>query len=361
MRPSGDQINAIKELCDGLRKKESNQVLLGVTGSGKTFTMANVINIIQKPSLIMAPNKTLAAQLYGEMKLLFPNNAVEYFVSYYDYYQPEAYVPRTDTFIEKDASINEHIDRMRHSATRSLFERNDVIIVASVSCIYGLGPVETYSKMILSLFKGQKISREEIVKKFVALQYKRNDHNFVRGTFRLRGDIVEIFPAHLEASAWRIEMFGNNIETINEVDFLTGKKIKLLDKIKIYANSHYITSKPTLEQAMLEIEDDLIKRTKELKKANKLLEMQRLEQRTKYDLEMLKTTGMCQGIENYSRYLSGRNPGEPPPTLFEYFPQDSILFVDESHVAIPQIGGMYRGDANRKSTLSEHGISSSFL
>ena len=356
MRPSGDQINAIKELCDGLGKKESNQVLLGVTGSGKTFTMANVINIIQKPSLIMAPNKTLAAQLYGEMKLLFPNNAVEYFVSYYDYYQPEAYVPRTDTFIEKDASINEHIDRMRHSATRSLFERNDVIIVASVSCIYGLGPVETYSKMILSLFKGQKISREEIVKKFVALQYKRNDHNFVRGTFRLRGDIVEIFPAHLEASAWRIEMFGNNIETINEVDFLTGKKIKLLDKIKIYANSHYITSKPTLEQAMLEIEDDLIKRTKELKKANKLLEMQRLEQRTKYDLEMLKTTGMCQGIENYSRYLSGRNPGEPPPTLFEYFPQDSILFVDESHVAIPQIGGMYRGDANRKSTLSEHGF-----
>ena len=356
MRPSGDQINAIKELCDGLGKKESNQVLLGVTGSGKTFTMANVINIIQKPSLIMAPNKTLAAQLYGEMKLLFPNNAVEYFVSYYDYYQPEAYVPRTDTFIEKDASINEHIDRMRHSATRSLFERNDVIIVASVSCIYGLGPVETYSKMILSLFKGQQISREEIVKKFVALQYKRNDHNFVRGTFRLRGDIVEIFPAHLEASAWRIEMFGNNIETINEVDFLTGKKIKLLDKIKIYANSHYITSKPTLEQAMLEIEDDLIKRTKELKKANKLLEMQRLEQRTKYDLEMLKTTGMCQGIENYSRYLSGRNPGEPPPTLFEYFPQDSILFVDESHVAIPQIGGMYRGDANRKSTLSEHGF-----
>ena len=356
MRPSGDQINAIKELCDGLGKKESNQVLLGVTGSGKTFTMANVINIIQKPSLIMAPNKTLAAQLYGEMKLLFPNNAVEYFVSYYDYYQPEAYVPRTDTFIEKDASINEHIDRMRHSATRSLFERNDVIIVASVSCIYGLGPVETYSKMILSLFKDQKISREEIVKKFVALQYKRNDHNFVRGTFRLRGDIVEIFPAHLEASAWRIEMFGNNIETINEVDFLTGKKIKLLDKIKIYANSHYITSKPTLEQAMLEIEDDLIKRTKELKKANKLLEMQRLEQRTKYDLEMLKTTGMCQGIENYSRYLSGRNPGEPPPTLFEYFPQDSILFVDESHVAIPQIGGMYRGDANRKSTLSEHGF-----
>ena len=356
MKPSGDQINAIEQLCIGLKKQESNQVLLGVTGSGKTFTIANVINSIQKPSLIMAPNKTLAAQLYGEMKVLFPNNAVEYFVSYYDYYQPEAYVPRTDTFIEKDASINEHIDRMRHSATRSLFERNDVIIVASVSCIYGLGPVETYSKMILSLFKNQQISRDEIVKQFVTLQYKRNDHNFIRGTFRLRGDIVEIFPAHLESSAWRIEMFGDNIESIYEIDFLTGKKLSLLNKIKIYANSHYITSKPTLDQAMIEIENDLIKRIDELRKQNKLLEMQRLEQRTKYDLEMLKTTGMCQGIENYSRYLSGRNPGEPPPTLFEYFPEDSLLFVDESHVAIPQIGGMYRGDANRKNTLSEHGF-----
>ena len=356
MKPSGDQVNAIEELCIGLKNQESNQVLLGVTGSGKTFTIANVINSIQKPSLIMAPNKTLAAQLYGEMKVLFPNNAVEYFVSYYDYYQPEAYVPRTDTFIEKDASINEHIDRMRHSATRSLFERNDVIIVASVSCIYGLGPVETYSKMILSLFKNQQISRDEIVKQFVTLQYKRNDHNFIRGTFRLRGDIVEIFPAHLESSAWRIEMFGDNIESIYEIDFLTGKKLSLLNKIKIYANSHYITSKPTLDQAMIEIENDLIKRIDELRKQNKLLEMQRLEQRTKYDLEMLKTTGMCQGIENYSRYLSGRNPGEPPPTLFEYFPEDSLLFVDESHVAIPQIGGMYRGDANRKNTLSEHGF-----
>ena len=356
MKPSGDQINAIEELCIGLKNQESDQVLLGVTGSGKTFTIANVINSIQKPSLIMAPNKTLAAQLYGEMKVLFPNNAVEYFVSYYDYYQPEAYVPRTDTFIEKDASINEHIDRMRHSATRSLFERNDVIIVASVSCIYGLGPVETYSKMILSLFKNQQISRDEIVKQFVTLQYKRNDHNFIRGTFRLRGDIVEIFPAHLESSAWRIEMFGDNIESIYEIDFLTGKKLSLLNKIKIYANSHYITSKPTLDQAMIEIENDLIKRIDELRKQNKLLEMQRLEQRTKYDLEMLKTTGMCQGIENYSRYLSGRNPGEPPPTLFEYFPEDSLLFVDESHVAIPQIGGMYRGDANRKNTLSEHGF-----
>ncbi len=356
MKPSGDQIAAIKELSNGLEKKEENQVLLGVTGSGKTFTVAHVINKIQKPSLIMAPNKTLAAQLYGEMKLLFPNNAVEYFVSYYDYYQPEAYVPRTDTFIEKDASINEHIDRMRHSATRSLFERSDVIIVASVSCIYGLGPVETYSKMILTLFKDQKISREEIVKKFVSLQYKRNNFNFIRGSFRLRGDIVEIFPAHLEITAWRIEMFGNNIDSIYEIDSLTGEKIKPLDKIKIYANSHYIASKPTLDQAILEIELDLIKRIKELKKKNKLLEMQRLEQRTKYDLEMLKTTGMCQGIENYSRYLSGRNPGEPPPTLFEYFPEDSILFIDESHVAVPQIGGMYKGDASRKSTLSDHGF-----
>ena len=356
MKPSGDQIEAVKQLSNGLKKKESNQVLLGVTGSGKTFTVANVINIIQKPALIMAPNKTLAAQLYGEMKLLFPKNAVEYFVSYYDYYQPEAYVPRTDTFIEKDASINEHIDRMRHSATRSLFERKDVIIVASVSCIYGLGPVETYSKMILSLFINQNISRDEIVKKFVNLQYKRNDFNFVRGSFRLRGDIVEIFPAHLESSAWRIEMFGDNIESIYEIDFLTGEKIKLLEKIKIYANSHYITSKPTLDQAIIKIENDLIERVKELRNKNKLLEMQRLEQRTKYDLEMLKTTGICQGIENYSRYLSGRNPGEPPPTLFEYFPEDSLLFVDESHVAIPQIGGMYRGDANRKNTLSEHGF-----
>ena len=356
MKPSGDQIEAIKELTNGLIKKEENQVLLGVTGSGKTFTVANVINNIQKPALIMAPNKTLAAQLYGEMKVLFPNNAVEYFVSYYDYYQPEAYVPRTDTFIEKDASINEHIDRMRHSATRSLFERSDVIIVASVSCIYGLGPVETYSKMVLSLHKNQAISRDEIVKKFVNLQYKRNAFNFIRGSFRLRGDIVEIFPAHLENTAWRIEMFGDNIECIYEIDSLTGEKKKVLEKIKVYANSHYIASKPTLEQAIEEIEFDLIKRIKELKKLNKLLEMQRLEQRTKYDLEMLKTTGMCQGIENYSRYLSGRNPGEPPPTLFEYFPQDSLLFIDESHVAIPQIGGMYRGDANRKNTLSEHGF-----
>ncbi len=356
MKPSGDQIKAIKQLSLGLKNKENNQVLLGVTGSGKTFTVANIINILQKPSLIMAPNKTLAAQLYGEMKLLFPHNAVEYFVSYYDYYQPEAYVPRTDTFIEKDASINEHIDRMRHSATRSLFERNDVIIVASVSCIYGLGSVEAYSKMILSLQINQKISRDEIVKKLVSLQYKRNDINFVRGTFRLRGDIVEIFPAHLETLAWRIEMFGDSIETIHEVDFLTGEKINPLDKVKIYANSHYITSKPTLNQAIIEIENDLQLRIKELRKSNKLLEMQRLEQRTKYDLEMLRTTGMCQGIENYSRYLSGRNPGEPPPTLFEYFPEDSILFVDESHVAIPQIGGMYRGDASRKNTLSEHGF-----
>ena len=297
MKPSGDQIEAIKELTDGLIKKEENQVLLGVTGSGKTFTVANVINNIQKPALIMAPNKTLAAQLYGEMKLLFPNNAVEYFVSYYDYYQPEAYVPRTDTFIEKDASINEHIDRMRHSATRSLFERSDVIIVASVSCIYGLGPVETYSKMVLSLHKNQAISRDEIVKSLLTYNTKENAFNFIRGSFRLRGDIVEIFPAHLENTAWRIEMFGDNIECIYEIDSLTGEKKKVLEKIKVYANSHYIASKPTLEQAIEEIEFDLIKRIKELKKLNKLLEMQRLEQRTKYDLEMLKTTGMCQGMK----------------------------------------------------------------
>ncbi len=356
LKPAGDQVEAIKQLSEGLKNKENDQVLLGVTGSGKTFTIANVIFNIQKPALIMAPNKTLAAQLYGEMKSLFPNNAVEYFVSYYDYYQPEAYVARTDTFIEKDASINEHIDRMRHSATRSLFERRDVIIVASVSCIYGLGSVETYSKMISTLSVNQNISRDQIVKQFVSLQYKRNDLNFVRGSFRLRGDIIEIFPAHLESLAWRIELFGDTIETIHEIDFLTGEKLQLLKKVKIYANSHYITTKPTLDQALIEIEKDLEIRLMELRKDNKLLEMQRLEQRTNYDLEMLKTTGMCQGIENYSRYLSGRKTGEPPPTLFEYFPNDSILFVDESHVAIPQIGGMYKGDASRKNNLSEHGF-----
>ena len=356
MKPAGDQINAIKDLYAGTRDGENNQVLMGVTGSGKTFTMANVIKKTQRPALIMAPNKTLAAQLYGEMKELFPTNAVEYFVSYYDYYQPEAYVPRTDTFIEKDASINEHIDRMRHSATRSMFERNDVIIVASVSCIYGLGPVETYSKMIFSLSINMQMSREIIIKKFIELQYKRNDANFIRGTFRVRGDVLEIFPAHLENEAWRIELFGNLIEKIYEVDSLTGKKKRNLESIKLYANSHYITAKPTLGQAIKKIRIELNIRLKELEKEKKLLEAQRLEQRTKYDLEMLITTGSCQGIENYSRYLSGRKEGEPPPTLFEYIPENSLLFIDESHVTVPQIGGMFRGDLSRKSTLSDHGF-----
>ena len=356
LKPAGDQINAIKELCSGASSDENNQVLLGVTGSGKTFTMANVIKNTQRPALIMAPNKTLAAQLYGEMKELFPRNAVEYFVSYYDYYQPEAYVPRTDTFIEKDASINEHIDRMRHSATRSMFERNDVIIVASVSCIYGLGPVETYSKMVFSIVNGTNLPREILIKKLIELQYKRNDTNFIRGTFRVRGDIIEIFPAHLEKEAWRIELFGETVENIYEVDPLTGKKNRNLKKIKIYANSHYITAKPTLQEAIQKIRLELKHRLNELEKEKKLLEAQRLEQRTKYDLEMLITTGSCQGIENYSRYLSGRNEGEPPPTLFEYLPENCLLFIDESHVTIPQIGGMYRGDLSRKTTLSEHGF-----
>ena len=355
-KPAGDQRQAISEIIKGIKKEENNQVLLGVTGSGKTFTMANVIQSLQRPALIMAPNKTLAAQLYGEMKALFPENAVEYFVSYYDYYQPEAYVPRTDTFIEKDASINEHIDRMRHSATRSMFERNDIIIVASVSCIYGLGPVETYSKMIFSLSINMQMSREIIIKKFIELQYKRNDANFIRGTFRVRGDVLEIFPAHLENEAWRIELFGNLIEKIYEVDSLTGKKKRNLESIKLYANSHYITAKPTLGQAIKKIRIELNIRLKELEKEKKLLEAQRLEQRTKYDLEMLITTGSCQGIENYSRYLSGRKEGEPPPTLFEYIPENSLLFIDESHVTVPQIGGMFRGDLSRKSTLSDHGF-----
>ena len=356
VNPAGDQVDAINELCVGIKNQEENLVLLGVTGSGKTFTMANVIKELQRPALIMAPNKTLAAQLYGEMKQLFPKNAVEYFVSYYDYYQPEAYVPRTDTFIEKDASINEHIDRMRHSATRSMFERNDVIIVASVSCIYGLGPVETYSKMIVTLSVNQKISRDDLVNKFLTLQYKRNDANFIRGTFRVRGDIVEIFPSHLEDKAWRVEFFGDTIESLYEIDFLTGKKLSRIEKFKLYANSHYITSKPTLNEAIIKIKNELKIRLKELEKQKKYLEFQRLEQRTKYDLEMLVTTGTCQGIENYSRYLSGRKAGEPPPTLFEYLPENSLLFIDESHVSVPQIGGMYKGDLSRKTTLSEYGF-----
>jgi len=356
MSPAGDQSNAIKELVSGIQKEDHNQVLLGVTGSGKTFTMANVIQSLQRPALIMAPNKTLAAQLYGEMKTLFPQNAVEYFVSYYDYYQPEAYVPRTDTFIEKDSSINEHIDRLRHSATRSMFERRDVIIVASVSCIYGLGPVETYSKMIIDIKLNEEISRDVLIKKLIELQYKRNNTSFNRGNIRAQGDILEIFPAHLEDKAWRIDFFGDEIEALYEIDPLTGKKISHLDKIRIYANSHYITAKPTLKTAINEIRKDLSERLKEFEKEKKFLEAQRLEQRTKYDLEMLVTTGSCQGIENYSRYLSGRSVGEPPPTLFEYIPENSLLFIDESHVTVPQIGGMYKGDFSRKTTLSDHGF-----
>ena len=356
MTPAGDQNQAIIDLSAGIQKENNNQVLLGVTGSGKTFTMANVIQTLQRPALIMAPNKTLAAQLYGEMKSLFPDNAVEYFVSYYDYYQPEAYVPRTDTFIEKDSSINEHIDRLRHSATRSMFERRDVIIVASVSCIYGLGPVETYSKMVINIKINDEISRDVLVKKLIALQYKRNNTSFNRGNIRVQGDILEIFPAHLEDKAWRIEFFGDVIESLYEIDPLTGKKISNLDKIRVYANSHYITAKPTLKTAINQIREDLAQRLKEFESQKKFLEAQRLEQRTKYDLEMLITTGSCQGIENYSRYLSGRSEGEPPPTLFEYIPENSLLFIDESHVTVPQIGGMYKGDFSRKTTLSDHGF-----
>ncbi len=356
MKPAGDQNKAIKELISSIKQEEHNQVLLGVTGSGKTFTMANVIQSLQRPALIMAPNKTLAAQLYGEMRSLFPENAVEYFVSYYDYYQPEAYVPRTDTFIEKDSSINEHIDRLRHSATRSMFERRDVIIVASVSCIYGLGPVETYSKMVINIEINEEISRDLLVKKLIDLQYKRNNTSFNRGNIRVQGDILEIFPAHLEDKAWRIEFFGDVVEALYEIDPLTGKKISNLNNIRVYANSHYITAKPNLKTAINEIKKDLENRLKEFESEKKILEAQRLEQRTKYDLEMLITTGSCQGIENYSRYLSGRSIGEPPPTLFEYIPENSLLFIDESHVTVPQIGGMYKGDFSRKSTLTDHGF-----
>jgi len=354
--PSGDQPKAIKSLVKGIKDNDKSQVLLGVTGSGKTFTMAKIIEECQKPSLILAPNKTLAAQLYGEFKDFFPNNAVEYFVSYYDYYQPEAYVPRTDTYIEKDASINEQIDRLRHSATRSLLEREDVIIVASVSCIYGIGSVETYSNMTLFLSTREKIERQSILKKLVELQYTRNDTNFTRGTFRVRGDLIEIWPAHLEDIVWRISLWGNEIEVIGEYDPLTGNKEGELEKIKLYANSHYVTPRPTIKQAIRNIKKDLKIRLSELENSNRLLEKQRLEQRTNFDLEMMEVTGICAGIENYSRYLTGRKPGEPPPTLFEYMPKDSIIFIDESHVTVPQLGGMYRGDFNRKSTLAEHGF-----
>ncbi len=355
-QPSGDQPTAIKELIEGMQTNERDQVLLGVTGSGKTFTMAHVIQAMNRPSLILAPNKTLAAQLYGEMKSLFPNNAVEYFVSYYDYYQPEAYVPRSDTYIEKEATINEQIDRMRHSATRALLERRDVVIVASVSCIYGIGSVETYSSMVIKLVKGSHIERQQLLRNLTELQYKRNDTAFQRGCFRVRGDVVEIFPAHYEDSAWRISLWGDEIESITEFDPLTGQKQGELNHVRIFANSHYVTPKPTLQQASKMIKEELKIRLHELEQAGRLLEAQRLEQRTNFDLEMIEATGVCNGIENYSRYLSGRGPGEPPPTLFEYLPEDAMLFLDESHVTVPQLGAMYKGDRARKSTLSEHGF-----
>jgi excinuclease ABC subunit B len=355
-KPAGDQPEAIKKLVNGANKDEFNQVLLGVTGSGKTFTMAKVIEATNRPALILAPNKTLAAQLYGEMKTFFPDNAVEYFVSYYDYYTPEAYVPRSDTYIEKEASINEQIDRMRHSATRSLLERDDVLIVASVSCIYGLGSVEAYSKMTLTLQKNYDYNREQIIKSLVALQYKRNDQNFYRGTFRARGEYLEIFPSHLEDRAWRLSLFGDKLEKIEEFDPLTGDQVRELSLVKIYANSHYITPKPTVEQAIVNIRKELDITLKKHRAENKLLEAQRLEERTKFDLEMIEATGSCAGIENYSRFLSGRKPGEPPPTLFEYFPDNTLIFVDECHVTVPQLNGMYKGDRSRKSTLAEYGF-----
>ena len=354
--PKGDQPTAIAELVNGINAHERDQVLLGVTGSGKTFTVAKIVEATQRPALVLAPNKTLAAQLYGEFASFFPENAVEYFVSYYDYYTPEAYVARTDTFIEKESSINEQIDRMRHSATRALLERDDVIVVASVSCIYGIGDVETYSAMSFAVKKGERIPQRQLLADFVRLHYKRNDGNFVRGTFRVRGDTVELFPSHFEDRAWRFSFFGDEIENISEFDPLTGQKAAELEQVKIYSNSHYVTPKPTLEQAVHRIKRDLEIRLAEFNSAGRLLEAQRLEQRCNFDIEMMMATGSCAGIENYSRYLTGRKPGEPPPTLFEYLPDNALVFVDESHVAIPQIGGMFRGDFNRKATLAEYGF-----
>jgi excinuclease ABC subunit B len=354
--PRGDQPQAIADLVEGVKRNDRNQVLLGVTGSGKTFTMAKVIEETQRPALVLAPNKTLAAQLYGEFKSFFPDNAVEYFVSYYDYYQPEAYVPRTDTYIEKESSINEQIDRMRHSATRALLERDDVIIVASVSCIYGIGSVETYSAMTFTLKQGERLDQRQLIGDLVALQYKRSAGDFYRGAFRVRGDVIEIFPAHYEDRAWRVCLFGDEIESIHEFDPLTGQKTDELEFVKIYANSHYVTPRPTLLQAIAGIKQELRGRLEQLNTAGRLLEAQRLEQRTLYDLEMMEATGSCAGIENYSRYLTGRKPGEPPPTLFEYVPDNALVFVDESHVTIPQLGGMFRGDFRRKATLAEYGF-----
>jgi len=355
-RPAGDQPQAIEALTRGLNAGERDQVLLGVTGSGKTFTVAHTIQTLQRPSLILAPNKTLAAQLYGEMKSFFPHNAVEYFVSYYDYYQPEAYVPRSDTYIEKESMVNEQLDRMRHAATRSLIERDDVIIVASVSCIYGIGSVETYQSMVLGLAKGQEIGRQVLLSSLVELQYKRNDIAFGRGDFRVKGDTIEVFPAHLESTAWRLVMFGDEIEQIVEIDPLTGEKGESFDAVKLYANSHYVTPKPTLAQATTQIKADLKERIAELLSEGKLIEEQRIRERTTFDLEMIAATGACAGIENYSRYLTGRAPGQAPPTLFEYLPANAMLFVDESHVMIPQLHGMSRGDYARKSTLANYGF-----
>ena len=354
--PAGDQPHAIAELVEGISQQERDQVLLGVTGSGKTFTMAKVIEKVQRPALILAPNKTLAAQLYGEFKDFFPHNAVEYFVSYYDYYQPEAYVPRTDTYIEKESTINEAIDWMRHAATRAILERDDVIIVASVSCIYGIGSVETYAAMVFDLEVGAEKDPRQVMRDLVSLQYTRNDAAFQRGTFRLRGDVLEIFPAHYDARAWRISFFGDEIERIQEFEVLTGAPIGDLEKVRVYANSHYVTPRPTLNQAIASIKKELAERLTWMEANGKLLEAQRLQQRTEFDLEMLEATGSCMGIENYSRYLTGRKPGEPPPTMFEYLPDNALVFIDESHVTVPQLGAMYKGDFNRKRTLAEHGF-----
>ncbi|SLN51656.1 UvrABC system protein B [Roseivivax jejudonensis] len=354
--PAGDQPTAIRELSEQVIAGERNQVLLGATGTGKTFTMAKVIEETQRPAIILAPNKTLAAQLYGEFKQFFPENAVEYFVSYYDYYQPEAYVPRSDTYIEKESQINEQIDRMRHSATRALLERDDVVIVASVSCIYGIGSVETYGAMTQDLFVGKEYDQRKVMADLVAQQYKRNDQGFQRGSFRVRGDVLEVWPAHLEDRAWRLSFFGEELEAITEFDPLTGEKSQSFERIRIYANSHYVTPRPTLKQAVEKIKKELRQRLDQLVGEGKLLEAQRLEQRTNFDIEMLEATGSCNGIENYSRYLTGRAPGEPPPTLFEFIPDEAIVFADESHVSVPQIGGMYKGDYRRKFTLAEHGF-----
>ena len=355
-QPAGDQPTAIAELSEGVNDGERDQVLLGATGTGKTYTMAKVIEETQRPAIILAPNKTLAAQLYGEFKGFFPHNAVEYFVSYYDYYQPEAYVPRSDTYIEKESQINEQIDRMRHSATRALLERDDVIIVASVSCIYGIGSVETYGAMTQDLQSGGEYDQRKVIADLVAQQYRRNDHGFQRGSFRVRGDSLEIWPAHLEDRAWKLSFFGEELEDITEFDPLTGEKTDRMERIRVYANSHYVTPKPTMQQAIIGIKKELRIRLDQLTSEGKLLEAQRLEQRTNFDLEMLEATGVCNGIENYSRYLTGRAPGEPPPTLFEFIPDHAIVFADESHVSVPQIGGMYKGDFRRKSTLAEHGF-----